>query len=177
MSHTTKTCGLCKTEKPIEEFGKNRRTKDGLNGRCKPCHNAAWKKWAAENPEKVRESSARYSKTPAGKASKKMSDAKYYENNHAQVRAMQIDSRLRHRYGISLEQYNQMVAERNGLCDICGKEPVGKSVRSSKLHVDHCHETNEVRGLLCTVCNQRLGILEIREFVESAEAYLARSKV
>ena len=55
-------------------------------------------------------------------------------------------------YGITLEQYSDMYAEQNGECFVCGeKHPV--------LHVDHNHETGEVRKLLCTLCNTAFGKL------------------
>jgi len=57
---------------------------------------------------------------------------------------------LRTNYGITIEEYLAKVAEQNGCCAIC-KEP------TDKLVVDHCHEGNFVRGLLCSPCNTGLG--------------------
>ena len=59
------------------------------------------------------------------------------------------DYQLRTRYGITLAQYEQMYEEQRGECYICSK--------SNKLFVDHCHETGQVRGLLCHHCNLVLG--------------------
>jgi len=61
------------------------------------------------------------------------------------------------RYGISLEIYNQMVKDRNNRCDICGYQPLENAKQYEKLFVDHCHASNEVRGLLCFSCNTALG--------------------
>lgn len=60
---------------------------------------------------------------------------------------------LKHNYGITLEQYEAMVIEQNGVCKIC------KHVceRYGRLSVDHNHSTGEVRGLLCNNCNTSLG--------------------
>jgi len=60
------------------------------------------------------------------------------------------------RYGITIEQYNEMVANQNGLCKMCGTKP-------TQLHVDHDHNTGEVRGLLCVSCNVHLGWFELNE--------------
>ena len=58
---------------------------------------------------------------------------------------------LKHAYGITPEQHDAMLAEQAGACAICDT-PLG-----SDPHVDHCHETKEVRGLLCRTCNLGLG--------------------
>lgn len=61
---------------------------------------------------------------------------------------------LKYKYGISMERYNEMFEEQNGLCKICdykfGQKP-------SDCYVDHDHKTKEVRGLLCQHCNTGLG--------------------
>lgn len=56
-------------------------------------------------------------------------------------------------YQITLEEYDAMFAEQFGLCAICGKPPKD----GKPLHVDHCHKSNVVRGLLCMRCNHMLG--------------------
>ncbi|GGK67020.1 hypothetical protein Ppa06_23700 [Planomonospora parontospora subsp. parontospora] len=57
--------------------------------------------------------------------------------------------RLRHRYGITEAEADRMHAEQGGLCAICRE--------GEAEHVDHCHETGRVRGLLCFNCNNGLG--------------------
>ncbi|MEV7073553.1 endonuclease VII domain-containing protein [Streptomyces sp. NPDC093990] len=46
---------------------------------------------------------------------------------------------------------DEMVAVRRGLCAICSTVPA--------VHVDHCHKTGRVRGVLCFNCNSGLGLL------------------
>jgi hypothetical protein len=58
---------------------------------------------------------------------------------------------LRRQYGITLEDYNAMVARQNGLCALCQRRPV------ERLCVDHCHDTLMLRLLLCRTCNGGLG--------------------
>jgi hypothetical protein len=58
--------------------------------------------------------------------------------------------RLAETYGITLDEYDAMLAAQGGGCAICG----GK--RRTNLDVDHCHKTLLVRGLLCRQCNRRL---------------------
>jgi len=59
--------------------------------------------------------------------------------------------RLQSDYGLTPEQYNKILEAQGGLCAICKQ--------SRKLHVDHCHESGVVRGLLCRSCNTALGKL------------------
>jgi hypothetical protein len=65
----------------------------------------------------------------------------------------QRESVLKYKYGIDLKEYNRMWAEQNGLCAICGRPQAGEQV----LSVDHDHETEQIRQLLCNSCNTGLG--------------------
>lgn len=58
---------------------------------------------------------------------------------------------LKYRYGMTLADYDAMLAEQDGVCAICKTKP------EPTLNVDHSHETNVVRGLLCRNCNMGLG--------------------
>ena len=60
------------------------------------------------------------------------------------------------RFGITEQDYRQMVIAQDGKCAICETE-------DSNLCVDHCHSTGVVRGLLCRRCNGFLGYLEKRD--------------
>lgn len=83
-------------------------------------------------------------------------------------------SKLRADYGISLEQYREMVAAANGLCEACGQRPYVRHGRVT-LHVDHDHATGAVRGLLCQPCNLALGHLgDDLDRIERLAAYLRR---
>lgn len=64
---------------------------------------------------------------------------------------------LKKRYGISLDQYDEMFQSQGESCAICGtQEPNGDGC----FHVDHCHTTGKVRGILCQRCNHALGLLD-----------------
>jgi len=58
---------------------------------------------------------------------------------------------LKHRYGITEEDYNKMAERQKYCCQICDSKPI------KPLYVDHCHNTNKIRGLLCHKCNVALG--------------------
>ena len=57
-------------------------------------------------------------------------------------------------YGMTMDEYNQMFAEQEGCCAICGEH---QTELRSRLCVDHSHTTGKVRGLLCGECNKGLG--------------------
>lgn len=61
---------------------------------------------------------------------------------------------LNRKYGITLEQYNNMFSTQKGCCAICG---IHQSSLNKPLFVDHDHNTGKVRGLLCHSCNVVLG--------------------
>ena len=63
------------------------------------------------------------------------------------------NSYLKYRFGITLEQYEQLLIEQEGLCAICRREP------SRNFAVDHCPKTGKIRGLLCYSCNISIGHL------------------
>lgn len=71
-------------------------------------------------------------------------------------------TRLKTDYGLSWEQFEQMVEDQGGLCGICQRTAVSTSIipRGSGIPrtvVDHDHVTGVVRGLLCVPCNLMLG--------------------
>jgi len=78
------------------------------------------------------------------------------------------------KFGITLEQYNEMYSMQKGMCKICGCTT--DDVRNSKYKnfaVDHCHTTGYVRGLLCMQCNTALFSIEsIKNFGTVCEKYL-----
>lgn len=80
--------------------------------------------------------------------------------------------RLKNKYGITPQDYDEMFKSQGGVCWIC-KEPPGEDQRQGPLCVDHNHKTGKVRGLLCRRCNRHLGGFEdSAELMRSAVAYL-----
>ena len=84
------------------------------------------------------------------------------------------NARLERVYGISLEDYESIKETQEGLCAICKTEGfVMAKHHKMKLVVDHCHETDRVRGLLCHNCNRALGLLKDNtESLQRAIKYL-----
>jgi hypothetical protein len=68
---------------------------------------------------------------------------------------------LERTFGITVEDYDGILARQGGVCAIC-REARRSDGSGRRLAVDHDHETGEVRGLLCGSCNRALGRLEAR---------------
>jgi len=84
----------------------------------------------------------------------------YHKRNH-----------LRNRYGISVSDYNSVLAAQGGVCAIC--ETADWGIQGP--HVDHDHGSKEVRGILCNRCNRAIGLLHDRSgLAKAAAAYLER---
>ena len=75
------------------------------------------------------------------------------KKNSPELKASNHARQIKVQYGISIEQYNEMLKRQNGVCKIC------KSENNRRLCVDHCHKTGRIRGLLCDNCNKAMGIL------------------
>ena len=83
------------------------------------------------------------------------------------------DGHYRKRYGITMEDYQAMVAHQDGLCAICHQKPPFR-----QLFVDHDHRTNKVRGLLCSPCNTGIGYFKDDcERMKQAIAYVITNRV
>ena len=78
-------------------------------------------------------------------------------------------------YDISWEDYEELFDSQKGCCAIC-KSKVS-SARTTRLFVDHCHDTLKVRGLLCSSCNHGLGLFkDSPTLLKRALRYLESSK-
>lgn len=90
----------------------------------------------------------------------------YFENKSEYQRIIK-NSNLKRKYGITLNEYKQMVEKQAGRCTLCDR-------LSNSLHVDHCHKTNKIRGLLCGSCNRALGLFQDDPRVlEKAKEYVS----
>ena len=76
------------------------------------------------------------------------------------------------KYGVTAEQFHQMLANQNDSCATC-KTPFNWINREKKPHIDHCHTTLKVRGLLCKKCNSALGMVnDNRDILINLAEYL-----
>jgi hypothetical protein len=82
------------------------------------------------------------------------------------------DRTIRTKFGITSEEYDSLLSAQRGSCAICGTTDFSYS-RGKRPHIDHCHETGKVRGLLCGHCNIGIGqFFDNISLLENAITYL-----
>jgi len=79
-------------------------------------------------------------------------------NSDPETKERKRRAALKHKYGITVEQYDSMLESQGGVCASCGLGEVRKETEN--LAVDHDHKTGQVRALLCQKCNTALGLLD-----------------
>jgi hypothetical protein len=89
---------------------------------------------------------------------------KWRKENPVQYERVRRNTRYKRVYGISLDDYENMVNLQNGECLICREVP-------NRLVVDHDHSTGMVRGLLCDPCNTGIGM-----FMDNEDRLLAAAE-
>lgn len=86
---------------------------------------------------------------------KRVNSLKWTEKNKERKKAYQQSIYTKNRaktYGLTLDEYNAL--QENTTCALCNNP----FKNSKDKHIDHCHVSKKVRGLLCTKCNVGLGM-------------------
>jgi hypothetical protein len=118
-------------------------------------------RWRAKNKEKIKAYSLSYRERLGKEKANEQSRARtaaWRKRNPKQFKAAQrkysTRYRLKKKFGITVEQRDAMLAGQGGVCKGCGSStPNWKG----DWHVDHCHKTGQIRGILCHNCNTALG--------------------
>lgn len=128
MSETQRVCKTCLLEKPLEDYPKAGGYRKGRVPHCLPCHRV-------QKARRMREARRRRP-------------------------TLSRETNLKHRFGLSLEDYVRMLAEQGGACAGCGlsEERLLRNGKPQSLSVDHVHETGRIRGIVCNGCNRAVGL-------------------
>ena len=130
-----KKCRRCGITKSRDEYSWYNVKGLRPRSKCRVCRAEEQKDYKKKNHEKVLDTQRR---------------------SHAKHKSDRAKKRLERVYNITGEDYDQMLEEQNHCCAICGTDtPMGRGT----WHVDHCHKTDKVRGLLCSKCNAGIGFL------------------
>lgn len=154
----TKECRRCHVVKPLPDFYAHRTTMDGRANYCKECAKALSAEQRKRQDPDRRRAAARA----------------WHEGNRDRARELARGWKLG-LYGLTVDDYMALHDRQGGRCLICGSD--GEDT-ARPLAVDHCHETNQVRGLLCNKCNSMLGFAcdDPERLIAGAE-YLRRSRL
>lgn len=117
----------------------------------------------------------------------KIKNADYYRTHREKLLKLQIQKQnsltenglplhreiqIKKTYGLSGKEYKEMLDKCDSKCTICGNELI---FNRRNTHIDHCHKTGKVRGILCTHCNRGLGGFKDNiDILENAITYLKR---
>jgi hypothetical protein len=172
-----KKCTKCKKLKELTEFSKHPSYKDGRRSHCKSCNNkyakelrqtndkfkesqkTKTKNWIKKNINYVRMKGREYNKNP---------------NNKKRIALNKRKSMLMRKYGLTLSKFNEIWKSQGCKCAICGRSKHMKD-KKRNFHVDHDHETNVVRGILCSWCNLWVGWLVDDKRLETVIEYKKRN--
>jgi len=169
-----KYCTAYEEWKPYSEFTRASDAYDGYYTKCRACKKSASgkrdpiKKSATDRSYRERHRTELLERAKLARTANLDKERERSRINHAKyTREQWKDFMLSTRYRLTLEEYQEMEAQQQGCCKICGRE-------SENLVVDHKHdETRKVRGLLCVACNQALGLMDDDgERILAAIAYL-----
>lgn len=123
-----------------------------------------------QNPEVMRERVRNYYRSnPDYKKRSHARSNRWAHENVEQRKKFTRNSRIR-AYGISPEQYQEMLEAQGNRCAIC------EQGNQRAMAIDHDHTTGKVRALLCDGCNMSLGHIEKDGFLEKALKYIAKYK-
>jgi len=151
----TKKCISCKKYKPINNFHKDKNSKDSLYCYCKTCVKKRTQAYYLKNKKKIIEKESK----------------KYICNSLDKHKAQKYKRwvSMKYRYKITKEDYVELYNQQKGKCAICGCKT------DKNLYIDHNHKSKKIRGLLCIKCNFGLGCFkdDIR-VLERARKYLRR---
>lgn len=144
-----KKCNKCGVIKPktINFYYQNKKIKSGFEGICKVCILERTRKYRESNREKINKRRREHHKLHKEDINKKKRE------NYNPIKNR--EQKLKYKYNLSLDEYDEMFKKQNGKCEICG------DVTERPLDVDHNHKTGKIRGLLCNACNR--GIENFKE--------------
>lgn len=164
-----KTCRICGETKPLEDFYAMVGMRDGHRNECKVCNLAQKQQRYEADPGK------HIARVQAWQHQNKEHVNAYQRRNNARPERKRRarDAYYRRTFGLSADEFDARLGAQGGGCAICGARPE----RVASLHLDHCHETGEIRGICCSRCNQGLGLFrDDPDLLEAAVRYLRQGR-
>lgn len=152
MTHSLPSCEACRSRPPWSTYAR-------LCAECKWERKLACDKKRAATPEgreRERLRSEKRRQDDAYNDEQRLRKAAWKLQNRDHWLATHSAEERKRKYGVTPESFDSMFEAQCGACQICRR--VFEGPRAP--HVDHCHRSGKVRGLLCTRCNTQVGVLE-----------------
>lgn len=157
---TEKMCPRCEKIKAASDFHTMKSSRDGLQVYCIECRRIY-------DLEHKNERSARsHSWYVSHRDDVKKKSVIWGNNNRDKKRESARRTLLKMKYGITPEDFNELLAHQGGQCAICSANEPG----DEQWHIDHNHETGQIRGLLCRNCNIGIGFFGDKPWLLRAAA-------
>ncbi len=165
----TKRCSRCAQIHPAEFFCKDKNRRDGRHPWCRSCAKEGQRRSLAKPAvrERQREYQRLWAQRPDNRT-RRLAHQKTDAGKAAKRRA-----KLKAKYGLTETKYNKIFTDQSGICAVCKS-----TFKSSKhTHIDHCHKTGKVRGILCHNCNRALGAVgDSSDILLALISYLGRAQ-
>lgn len=199
IAPATKHCPICERDLPTTAFFFSRARPDGLESCCAECGRSKYlidaqnrelpyqkrsrfdnadpgKKWCSKCEQDLPlVDFAADKNSPTGRSGYCRSCNRAYQKTRFEARKAGRPWHAKHihrTYGLTVEEYERLLASQGGVCAICGGPQTGKN-----WHVDHDHATGKVRGILCSGCNTGLGAMrDDPAILRAAGDYLERAR-
>jgi hypothetical protein len=147
-----KLCTKCKDIKNVENFHNDRSRKDGKYPWCKSCVRD-WNINNSSNPH-YKEYKTKYQREYAKRPERRQQIAAYQQTEAG--KRCKRRSKLKQKYSLDEATYNFILKSQKNACAVC-RNPL---TITKHTHIDHCHTTGIIRGILCNHCNRALGAVK-----------------
>lgn len=181
------SCQCCGQVQLVSGFNVNKKGRLGIDTTCKNCKQYQKDKRLFESCElrkcrtcglvaKSANDLHLFAKGSAYKFGRQNWCVSCRNNNEVAIqRNNSLDKRVK-KFGITVTQYEEMIISQENSCAICKKHKDDFTGRGKNFHIDHCHNTGKVRGLLCSNCNTGLGQFKDNiKTLENAIQYVIRT--
>ena len=174
MKTISKTCPKCKENKELnsDNFYSSKQTKSGYKCYCKVCIDLQNKSYDSLNKDKLHARILKSRNRNVDSKAKHVKSSALWRENNKEIYKNGI---LKRKYGITFSEFKEKFELQEGKCKICLKK---LELLDKNTHVDHCHKTNKVRGILCNSCNVALGhVKDDITILKNAILYLETNEI
>ena len=160
-----KRCNKCGVMQLAQEYGRDQYRPDGRSDCCKACKRIYNRQYYANNREKCKEGNRKWRENNPGGCNE--SRRLWRHKNRVRLKEESRRYNIYYNHGITEEEYDNLMKSAGGMCSICQK--------NAAEHLDHCHDSGNIRGPLCARCNQGLGsFYDDPVVLDKAAAYLRK---